>query len=124
VTRRWFGPLLLAKVVRNAKFQADPLALQYQRASKYHPGQFVRLLQNTSEQDRQSGFLTCLLYEHPRAKTRITRQQKSSATLKLRLNTLWTKTSFTKTRKGWRRRWLSTRSRNSGGTDERHERVP
>lgn len=69
------GRLLLLKMLRNAEFEADRLALQYQYASGYDPAQFVKLLQNTFPQEQHSGFYARLFDEHPLTGTRIKRAE-------------------------------------------------
>ena len=109
VTRRLFGPLLLAELVRNAEFDADQLV-----------GGGFRIPTNGSG---KADFLHAFWINTGRRK-RGPGQQKSSASSGCVGLHLWTQMSFMKQRKDWRRRWLSTRFRNSGASDERHEKVP
>jgi len=43
--RRYLGPLLMFKLVRNSEFEADRIGFRYQIAAGYDPLEFCRLLQ-------------------------------------------------------------------------------
>jgi predicted Zn-dependent protease len=76
---RMFGPLYMRKVMRNTEFEADRLSFQYQYASGYDPGEFIRLLQNINQQDRPSGSIVSRLFDaHPSIAARLRRLDTAS----------------------------------------------
>jgi predicted Zn-dependent protease len=77
LVRRFLGPLLTRKLIRNSEFEADQLSLKYQSASGYDPGEFSRLLQNAFQDDDESpSFVERLFDTHPLTITRIKRLDK------------------------------------------------
>jgi len=72
---RWpLGSLFIQKLSRNAEFEADRLALQYQSASGYDPIEIAHLLQDAFAQGREpTSFLTRLFDAHPSTDSRIKR---------------------------------------------------
>lgn len=81
---RQVGPIFTLKSLRNAEFEADRLALQYQSVSAYDPLEFTRLLRDEFNQEgKPASFFARLFDEHPATQTRIKRitqamQQSSS----------------------------------------------
>ena len=77
--RRYFGPLLISKVVRNKEFDADRLGLRYGMASGYDPFEFPRLLQIAfSQEEENEPFIERLYDTHPSTSTRIKRLQRAA----------------------------------------------
>jgi hypothetical protein len=72
---RWkLGFLLTQKLLRNAEFEADRLALKYLSASGYDPIEIAHLLQDAFAQEgKPASFFTRLFDEHPSIDTRIKR---------------------------------------------------
>ena len=78
LVRRFLGPLLTRKLIRNSEFEADQLSLQYQSASGYDPSEFSRLLHNAfQDQGKPPSFLERLFDTHPLTSTRIKRLDKA-----------------------------------------------
>ena len=73
--RRWgLGRLVTLKLLRNAEFEADRLALKYGAASGYDPLELARLLENVfQEEGEPPSFLARLFDTHPSTVTRIRR---------------------------------------------------
>ena len=72
--RRYVGPLLTMKLLRDAEFQADQAGLLYQVASGYDPAEFGRLLQIVPKEDEKpDSFFDRLYEEHPLITTRANR---------------------------------------------------
>jgi beta-barrel assembly-enhancing protease len=64
--RRYVGPLLTMKLLRNAEFRADQAGLLYQVAAGYDPAEFGRLLQIVPNKDEKpDSFFHRLYEEHP-----------------------------------------------------------
>jgi hypothetical protein len=76
LVRRFLGPLLTRKLIRNSEFEADQLSLKYQSASGYDPSEFSRLLQDAFQDDESSSFVERLFDTHPLPSTRIKRLDK------------------------------------------------
>jgi predicted Zn-dependent protease len=74
--RRYLGPLLIFKLVRDSEFEADRLGLRYQIAAGYDPLEFCRLLQIVfSDREEKESFLDRLYETHPPTDARIQRLQ-------------------------------------------------
>jgi predicted Zn-dependent protease len=74
--RRYLGPLLMLKLVRNSEYEADRLGLRYTVASGYDPLEFGRLLQTAfADEQENDSFLDRLYDSHPPTKTRVERLQ-------------------------------------------------
>jgi predicted Zn-dependent protease len=74
--RRYLGPLLMLKLVRNSEYEADRLGLRYTVASGYDPLEFGRLLQTAfADEQENDSFLDRLYDTHPPTKTRVERLQ-------------------------------------------------
>jgi predicted Zn-dependent protease len=72
--RRYVGPLLTMKLLRDAEFQADQAGLLYQVAAGYDPAEFGRLLQIVPKEDEKpDSFFDRLYEEHPLITTRANR---------------------------------------------------
>jgi beta-barrel assembly-enhancing protease len=72
--RRYVGPLLTMKLLRDAEFQADQAGLRYQVAAGYDPAEFGRLLQSVPKEDEKAdSFFDRLYEEHPLITTRANR---------------------------------------------------
>jgi len=71
---RKIGPLFTLKALRDAEFEADRLALQYQHDSGYDPLEFARLLEEEfSQEGKPPSFFARLFDEHPSTQARIAR---------------------------------------------------
>ena len=79
--RRYLGPLVASKLVRNEEFEADRVGLRYDVASGYDPVEFSRLLQTAFSDEGEESFLDRLYDTHPPTKTRIQRLQKDTRLL-------------------------------------------
>ena len=74
--RRYLGPLLMLKLVRDSEYEADRLGLRYTVASGYDPLEFCRLLQTAFADGQETdSFLDRLYGTHPPTKTRVERLQ-------------------------------------------------
>jgi len=73
--RRWgLGRLVTLKLLRNAEFEADRLALKYGAASGYDPLELARLLENVYQEEGEPlSFFARLFDTHPSTDTRIKR---------------------------------------------------
>ena len=73
--RRWgLGRLVTLKLLRNAEFEADRLALKYGAASGYDPLELARLLENVFQEEGEPlSFFARLFDTHPPTDTRIKR---------------------------------------------------
>jgi predicted Zn-dependent protease len=72
--RRFLGPLLTRKLVRNSEFEADRLSLKYQNASGYDLTEFNELLRSVfQDENKPASFVERLFDTHPLITTRITR---------------------------------------------------
>jgi beta-barrel assembly-enhancing protease len=77
--RRYIGPLLTLKLLRDAEFEADQLGLQYYVASGYDPDEFIELLQVVFQGDDKPGLFFERLYDtHPLTRSRTKRLEKAS----------------------------------------------
>ena len=77
--RRYLGPLLTSKLVRNEEFEADRLGLQYTMASGYDPSEFPRLLRIAfSQEEEDEAFVQRFYNTHPSTNARIKRLQKAT----------------------------------------------
>jgi len=72
-TRRYLGPLLVLKLVRNKEFEADHLGLQYHIASGYDPNEFCRLLETVYPDGANESFINRLYEPHPSTSSRVER---------------------------------------------------
>ena len=72
---RWrLGRLFTLKLLRNAEFEADRLAVGYQSASGYDPSELAHLLQDVLQQEgKPTSFFARLFDEHPSTDARIKR---------------------------------------------------
>ena len=76
---RKIGPLFTLKALRDAEFEADRLALQYQYASGYDPLEFARLLEEEfSQEGKPPSFFARLFDEHPSTQARIARVKQAA----------------------------------------------
>jgi len=80
--RRFFGPFITLKLVRNEEFEADRLGLQYQVVSGYDPLEFCNLLQTVFSEEIQESFFDRLYDSHPLTISRIRRLQKAIGALR------------------------------------------
>ncbi|HTT19364.1 MAG TPA: M48 family metalloprotease [Candidatus Sulfotelmatobacter sp.] len=78
--RRFFGPFITLKLVRNEEFEADRLGLQYQVMSGYDPLEFCSLLQTVFSEEIKESFFDRLYDSHPLTMTRMRRLQKAIGT--------------------------------------------
>jgi hypothetical protein len=78
--RRWrLGQLVTLKLLRNAEFEADRLALKYEAASGYDPIELARLLENAfQEEGEPSSFFARLFDAHPSTDKRIKRARQAT----------------------------------------------
>jgi peptidase M48-like protein len=73
------GPLFTRKLLRNAEFEADRLALKYQSASGHDPIELVHLLQDAFQKEgKPASFFVRLFDTHPSTGTRIKRVTKAT----------------------------------------------
>jgi predicted Zn-dependent protease len=80
--RRYLGPLLLSKLLRNKEFEADRLGLQYDIASGYNPLDFCRILQLAFPEGEDSESFVERLYDtHPPTDARVDRLQRATTLL-------------------------------------------
>jgi predicted Zn-dependent protease len=80
--RRYLGPLLLFKLLRNKEFEADQLGLRYVIASRYNPFDFCRILQLAFPEGEENESLLERLYDtHPPTDTRVERLQRATSLL-------------------------------------------
>jgi predicted Zn-dependent protease len=83
------GSLLTYKLLRNAEFEADRLALKYQTASGYDPLELARLLQDLFEQEgKPASYFTRLFDTHPSTNTRIMRVTQAANRLRYQTDSL------------------------------------
>lgn len=76
---RKIGPLFTLKALRDAEFEADRLALQYQYDSGYDPLEFARLLEEEfSQEGKPPSFFARLFDEHPSTQVRIERVKQAA----------------------------------------------
>jgi len=74
IARRYAGPLVTLKLLRNFEFEADRLGLQYLSAAGYEPSAMSGLLQTSFQDDNPPTRLVDRLFEsHPPTSTRINR---------------------------------------------------
>ena len=74
MVRKFIGPLLTRKLIRNSEFEADRLSLKYQSASGHDPTEFRELLQTAFQYDgKPPSFVERLFVTHPLVTTRIKR---------------------------------------------------
>lgn len=77
--RRYLGPVLTMKMVRDSELDADGRALQYYISAGYDVREFTALLQSASlEQDESQSLRDRLLDDHPPTSTRIRRLKEAS----------------------------------------------
>ena len=71
--RRYLGPVLILKLVRNKEFEADRLGLQFDIASGYDPNEFCRLLEVVFPDGTNESVVDRLHESHPSTSSRIER---------------------------------------------------
>jgi predicted Zn-dependent protease len=77
--RRYLGPVLTMKMVRDSELDADGRALQYYISAGYDGREFTALLQSASlKPDQRQSLWDRLLDDHPRTSTRIRRLKQAS----------------------------------------------
>lgn len=80
--RRFIGPILTRKLIRNSEFEADRLSLQYQSASGYDPTELGQLLRGAfQDESKPASFVQRLFDTHPLVTTRIKRLETTVASL-------------------------------------------
>ena len=89
VLGRPIGSLLTYKLLRNAEFEADRLALKYEAASGYDPLELARLLQDLSEQEgKPASYFPRLFDTHPSTDARIMRVTQAANRLRYQTDSL------------------------------------
>jgi hypothetical protein len=74
------GTLFTLKLLRNAEFEADRLALKYQTASGYDPMELAHLFQDAFQQEgKPASFFVRLFDSHPSTNTRIKRVRQATS---------------------------------------------
>jgi len=92
--RRYLGPLLILKLVRNKEFEADELGLQYHVATGYDPNEFCRLLEVVFPDVANESIVTRLHESHPTTSSRIERLRSSLERAKVRADYVVDSSSF------------------------------
>jgi predicted Zn-dependent protease len=77
--RRFIGPILTRKLIRNSEFEADRLSLRYQSGSGYDPTELSQLLRGAfQDESKRASFVQRLFDTHPLITTRIRRLDNAS----------------------------------------------
>jgi len=92
--RRYLGPLLILKLVRNKEFEADQLGLKYHVATGYDPNEFCRLLEVVFPDVANESLINRLYASHPTTSSRIERLRSALGRAKVRSDYVVDSSSF------------------------------